>query len=296
MYNRQLSVFVCVADCGSFNKAAEKLFISSTAVMKQINSLESHLKLKLVERSHRGIRLTVAGESIYKDAKFLFSYSDKAIGRAQQLLSATSTTFCVGTSLLNPCKPFMDLWRQIDDEFPGYRLHIVPFEDDHNGILAEITALGVKYDFLVGVCDSSLWREQCNFLPLGEYPRGFAVPITHRLATKKMLTITDLYGETVMMIKRGDSPINDRERDEIEKNHPQIRIEDTPYFYDIGVFNHCVRTGSILSSILCWQDVHPSLVTIPMDWGHTIPYGLLYPFHPLDDILQVVEAIKALVP
>lgn len=28
MYNPQLETFLCVAECGSFNKAAEKLFIS----------------------------------------------------------------------------------------------------------------------------------------------------------------------------------------------------------------------------------------------------------------------------
>ena len=39
MYNAQLDTFICIADNGSFNKAAEKLFISSTAVIKQINAL-----------------------------------------------------------------------------------------------------------------------------------------------------------------------------------------------------------------------------------------------------------------
>ena len=37
MYNHQLDTFIQVADAGSFSKAAEALFISSTAVMKQIN-------------------------------------------------------------------------------------------------------------------------------------------------------------------------------------------------------------------------------------------------------------------
>ena len=57
MFNSQLAVFVCVADCGSFTRAAESLFISPTAVMKQINSLESHLDLKLVERTSHGLSL-----------------------------------------------------------------------------------------------------------------------------------------------------------------------------------------------------------------------------------------------
>lgn len=154
MFNSQLTAFVCVADSGSFSKAAEKLFISSTAVMKQINALEKHLDLKLLERSSRGISLTPAGNVIYKHAKRMFEYSGQAIHEARLAASEAETTFCVGTSILNPCKPFMDLWYQINEQFPGYKLHIVPFEDDHNGILDEIAALGKKFDFLIGACDS----------------------------------------------------------------------------------------------------------------------------------------------
>lgn len=75
MYNPLLMTFLAVADCGSFTKASERLYISSTAVMKQINALEQHLELKLVERTSAGIRLTPAGEVIYRDAKFMIDYS-----------------------------------------------------------------------------------------------------------------------------------------------------------------------------------------------------------------------------
>ena len=37
MYNPQLDTFICVVDAGSFSKAAEKLYISAPAVIKQIN-------------------------------------------------------------------------------------------------------------------------------------------------------------------------------------------------------------------------------------------------------------------
>ncbi len=292
MYNRQLTVFVCVADSGSFTKAAEKLFISSTAVMKQINSLEEHLNLILLNRTNQGIRLTPVGESIYKDAKIIFDYSSQAIKKAKKLKDHVESTFCVGTSMLNPCKKFMDLWYQINDDFPGHKLHIVPFEDDHQGILSEISSLGEKYDFLVAACDSSKWLDKCNFYQLGTYKRCYAVPITHRLASKNVLKLTDLYGETLMMVKRGDSPSNDRERDEIDENHPKIRIEDTESFYDIEVFNRCEQTNSILSSLECWKDIHPSLVTIPAEENHTIPYGLLYPLHPSEDILKIIKKIR----
>lgn len=54
MINSQLRVFVCVADCGSFTKASEKLFISSTSIMKQLNALEYRLGLKLLQRTNQG--------------------------------------------------------------------------------------------------------------------------------------------------------------------------------------------------------------------------------------------------
>ena len=41
MLNPNLKTFLCVADCGSFSKASEKLYISTPSVMKQINVLES---------------------------------------------------------------------------------------------------------------------------------------------------------------------------------------------------------------------------------------------------------------
>lgn len=47
-----------------------------------------------------------------------------------------------------------------------------------------------------------------------------AVPLKHRLAKKHSLRISDLYGETMMMVKRGDSALNDRLRDDLEQNHP----------------------------------------------------------------------------
>ena len=40
MYNPQLDTFICVVEAGSFSKAAEELYISAPAVIKQIRSEE----------------------------------------------------------------------------------------------------------------------------------------------------------------------------------------------------------------------------------------------------------------
>ena len=74
MYNLQLETFIVVADLGSFNKAAEALYITPPAVTKQINLLEKDLEVQLFVRTHRGLILTEAGKSLYKDAKYIIQY------------------------------------------------------------------------------------------------------------------------------------------------------------------------------------------------------------------------------
>lgn len=292
MFNPLLTAFVCAADCGSFTKAAEKLFISPTAVMKQINALESHLELKLMDRTPQGIRLTPAGEIVYQDAKFLFDYSKRSIDSAHRAMETTSRVFRVGTSLLNPAKPFMDLWYRVGQQFLDYTLQLIPFEDDHTGILAELGALGEKFDFLMAVCDSKLWLGRCHFLPLGRCRKMVAVSRDHRLAGRKRLSVSDLYGETLMMVKEGDSAVNDRIRADLKRDHPAIQIEDTSQFYDISVFNRCARTGNVLLILDCWQEVHPALVSIPVDWEYSLPYGLLYALEPSKPVARFVEAVE----
>lgn len=292
MYDPSLDTFIAVAECGSFTKAAQRLYISSTAVMKQMNALERRLELKLLDRTPSGVRLTSAGEIIFRDAQFIIGYSKRSITDARAAMNTRNDTFRVGTSLLNPAKPFMDLWYRVNGEFSEHKLHLVPFEDNHEGILSEIGKLGEKFDFLIGVCDSRIWLSMCQFLPLGRYRKMVAVSRDHPLAAKERLEISDLYGETLMMVRRGDSGVNDFLRNDLEKNHPQINIEDTAQFYDMAVFNRCAETQNVLLTIECWQDVHPGLISIPVNWDYSIPYGLLYSKDAPEDVLKFVDAIE----
>ena len=81
MYNPQIKTFIVVADAGSFNKAAEQLYVSSTAIIKQINLLESRVGVRLFERSHKGLSLTAAGKVFYKDAEHIMRYSENSLQR-----------------------------------------------------------------------------------------------------------------------------------------------------------------------------------------------------------------------
>ncbi len=86
MYNPQLETFLRLADAGSFNKAAKQSCIPPTAVIKQIHLLESELDLKLFARTHRGLKLTKAGMSLYNDAKYIIQYCRDSVIRARNAM------------------------------------------------------------------------------------------------------------------------------------------------------------------------------------------------------------------
>lgn len=64
MQLRALRYFHEVARCASLRKAAERLYVTPTAVSRQIEHLEHFFGATLIERGPRGIRLTVEGECL----------------------------------------------------------------------------------------------------------------------------------------------------------------------------------------------------------------------------------------
>ena len=86
MYNSQLNALIAVAEQGSFSRAAKSLYISPTAVMKQVNALEEHLGLQLFDRTSHGVQLTPGGEVICREAKKMIEFSRQAVLEAQQAM------------------------------------------------------------------------------------------------------------------------------------------------------------------------------------------------------------------
>ncbi len=292
MFHPSLGVFVCVADCGSFTKAAERLYLSSPAVMKRINSLEEHLNLRLVERSKQGVRLTPAGEIIYKYAKIIMEQSEHAVAAARQAAEEGTLTLRVGTSLLNPCRPFMELWYHLCSRFPKYQIQVVSLGDETTGILAELPKLGKKFDFFIGAYNDELGLQLCNQYYMGDYHVCCAVHRNHLLAQKERLRMEDLYGEVLMIGERGNNHRIDALRDELEHRHPQIAIENTNPYYNLDVFNDCAEKNHVLLTLECWSEIHPAMVTLPVEWNYTMPYGLVYAKEPERKVMFLLDALR----
>lgn len=292
MYNPQLETFLRVADAGSFNKAAEESFITPTAVIKQINLLEASLDVQLFERTHRGIVLTKAGKSLYQDAKYVIQYSKEAVIRAQNAMQENTDVIRIGTSSMTPVQFLMQLWPKIQENCPGMKFQIVPFENTPENARNILGNLGQNIDVVGGIFDETMLRLRgCAGLELFYTPLCCAVSVYHPLAEKNILRMEDLYGQNLMLMRRNWSMYVDRLRDDIWQNHPQINIIDFD-FYDVNVFNRCENGNDILMAVSVWENVHPLLKIIPVEWKHSIPYGLLHSQQPSDTVKRFLEAAK----
>ena len=78
-----------IADCRSISAAAERQFISQSALSQQIRALEKQLKVELFRHTRRQVILTPAGQEFYPQAKQVLALYQKAVCRAQAVQQHT---------------------------------------------------------------------------------------------------------------------------------------------------------------------------------------------------------------
>ena len=159
MYNPQLDTFIRVAEAGSFSKAAQESFITPTAVIKQMNLLESRLGLTLFHRSHQGLSLTRAGRSLLADARHIVQYSQESIARARVAERGEKRIIRVGVSLMTPSTPLTKLWPKVKERCPGMSLQVVTFENTPSAARG-LANLGQDMDIVVGIFDDAFLKER----------------------------------------------------------------------------------------------------------------------------------------
>ncbi len=290
MYNPQLETFICVVDSGSFSKAAEKLYITAPAVIKQINSLESSLDLHLFERTHRGLIVTEAGKSLYQDAKYLIQYCKDSVSRARNAQNNQEGVIRIGVSPMTPPQVFMTLWPRIQKYCPDLKFKLVPFENTPENAREILGNLEQNIDVIAGIFDDTMLSlRKCSGMQISKEPFCCAVALHHRLAGKETLAMEDLYGENMLLIQRGWSKYVDILRDDLRERHPQIQVID---FYSREAFNRCENSNDVLLAIKNWESVHPLMKIIPVEWNYSIPYGLLYSMEPSEKVKKLLSAAE----
>ncbi|MBL8160342.1 MAG: LysR family transcriptional regulator [Anaerolineae bacterium] len=94
----KLEVFITVVEAGSFSAAAERLYLTQSAVSQHMHDLESSLGVRLFERGPRGVRLTPAGETLRDYTRSILGLLAEAENAVADVSGMTSGQMRVGAT------------------------------------------------------------------------------------------------------------------------------------------------------------------------------------------------------
>ena len=207
-------------------------------------------------------------------------------------MSGDENVIRVGVSLMTSPQVFVDLWPKIHENIPDMKFQLVPFENTLENAKEILENLGQNIDVVAGIFDDTMLKlRKCNGIELTRQKFCLAVSAKHRFADREMLELSELKGEKLMLIHRGWSNYVDMLRDELWREHPEIEIEDFG-FYNVDVFNKCENENKMLLAVKSWENVHPLMKVIPVDWNYGMSFGLLYSKEPSEKVNRLLKAIK----
>jgi DNA-binding transcriptional LysR family regulator len=94
----ELSLFRLVVLHGSFTKAAEVVGLTQSAITRQVQGMENSLGLELLERTTRSVRVTPAGEFLYRNSARLLGDVEQTLRRLREEFAGARKEVRVGVS------------------------------------------------------------------------------------------------------------------------------------------------------------------------------------------------------
>ena len=294
MFDGRLETFVKVAQSGSFTKAAEELYLTPTAVMKQINALEKDLRVALFDRTNHGLHLTGAGEAFLSDARYLLEYLSRARERVREIYeNENRKSIRIGTSVMTPAKFILDMWSEIQSRMPALKIELVPFDNNPVNSVEILRNLGQHIDVVAGLYDDRFLKERrCLAAHLYDKKIILAVPVAHALSAEMIIASDKLKNSKVLFIRRGWNRYIDDLRDQVEAKG--VKTEDFEMF-NLAAYNRAVAENTPIITVEGWEDVRPLLRPIPADWDDTIPFGVFYSPTPTKLVKKFIDLLSSIV-
>lgn len=289
MHSRHVESFIETANAGSFSKAARALYIAPSSLIQQIDLFEQRLGIILFERGRRGVKLTEAGESLYRDAIEIVRHSNEAVTRARMIQEGEGS-IRVATSLLMKCRMLPGIWSHMIEKAPNTRIDIISLESARIEPGNYLYGLGISYDVMEGLYMSELYRDRCLFLELSRTPLCLAMPKMPGTSIPEAVDERLLHDLDLVMMKPGVSADYDAARSYLTGLGAN-RITDVP-FYTMELFTDCELNNRAIVTTEIWEDIHPNLVCIPLAEPHDMPYGLVFPKRPSAQVMRLYETAR----
>ncbi len=291
LYDNRLDVFLACARAGSFSKAGEELNMTSTGVLRLITQLEYDLDIQLFVRSHRGLRLTDAGQQLLKEAQELQKICAGMMERILAARDGLNQEIRIGTSPLTPPALLSDLWPKIQPMIPDLSFRLIPFENTPQNASRILNDFGNEIDLVVGFFDDQfLGNRTCAGYSVGECALGIGIPFGHPLWGRKSLKPEDLYDQKVLIIQQGWSRATDQLRDWMNSTG-RIEVEDLSFFSSDALLQ-AINQQELMVCFDIWNGINPLLDIVRTPWAGTIEYGFLCSPHPSGAIRRFLDAVS----
>lgn len=270
MYNSQLDTFLVVADSGSFTKAAKLLYITPSAVLQQINSLEKNLDTTLFLRGNTGLRLTEAGEYLYFQAQKLLEWNSSVRSALKQLDARASGVLRVGVPKMHKSVCFYELWTKYSASHHDMKIDFVEAAAPSG---PNVGATYSSVDIIEFVQMPFSWQKDMQFLQLGYSSVVVGVPVNHPMYENENIKRHELSGQRIIAC---DGPFLEVVPDyinELEKCGAEITIVQA---YTQSVLERCYVDGTLILLQDCSKNIHPGIKLIPCEVEKKLPYGFFY--------------------
>lgn len=289
-----LQLFVDLVDTQSFSRAAERNFLSQSAVSQRLRALEREYGQTLIYRGKgKGQAVpTTIGQVLYTGAKRILRESsalDSQLRESPGQLTGTvrlATVYSVGLHALPPrLKPFLA-------SHPQVNVHLEYKRTDE--VYHEVMGDGVD----IGIVACPTPRRGLDVVPFGEVEMVVVCAPEHPLAARKSISLRDIDGQPFFGF---DTDIPTRRLVEQHLAAAGVRVRISATFDNIETIKNLVEIGngiSILPEDTVAQEVKSgALVALRLvrKEAFSRPTGLLFKPGKAERpiIREFIEAMRA---
>ena len=189
---RELRYFAAVAEEGNFGRAAVRLHVTQPTLSQQIASLERQLRARLLDRDHRGVRVTPAGARLLTATRELLA--------CWQAAEAAIAEVSSGQRLRVDVWGEFQFWLDPLGDIAAADPSLAPEISMRRGTLAAAEALlREQIDLAFGLLAGITLPSGLTTTPLAIHRLGLLVPGQHRFAIRDAVSCTELAGTRILM-------------------------------------------------------------------------------------------------
>ncbi|GIO52510.1 MULTISPECIES: LysR family transcriptional regulator [Paenibacillus] len=271
---QQLKYVIEVANRGSMNEAAKRLFISQPSLSNAIKDLEEELNITIFERTNKGITLSKEG------AEFL-GYARQVTEQAELLESRYMNAkpspqhFSVSTQhYAFAVNAFVHLVNEYGQDEYELALRETKTHEIIQDVKSQRSEIGILYlnEFNSKVINRLLKDANLKFTSLFTARPHIFISIHNPLAKQSIVTIDQLQDYPYLSFEQGEyNSFHFSEEILSTLTHPKsIRVNDRATLFNllIGLNGYTISTG-VLSADLNGNEIIP----VPLDCDETINVG-----------------------